>query len=304
MSSYQRPLRLPTSFPISGFARLGTKPRLCRSSWKALASTHPLMLPFTSLGRLSLLAFTYLLGTCLSSLWSPPSPFRPRALIPLFLAKVLLWLALTLSHLTITHSGQTALFLFLLPKAALEYLPTALSVAFSSLFPFQQTQYAQNFPLKPAPFSKLFAGLGSTSKSAISLLFFSYLTLALFSPPCPLLHLSFYLNLSVRSNSNCLFCPPVLSGYNGSSDTRFSRGTTGVMSWLDGERYSCPLQSFVIFLLLSLVSTLLFSRTGCVLSHLNSSNRRPPRFPSRNLSFLVPFTMFPLIYAAKNIAYR
>ena len=45
--SYERALRFPTSFPISGLARLGVKPRLCRSSWRAFASTHPLMLPFT-----------------------------------------------------------------------------------------------------------------------------------------------------------------------------------------------------------------------------------------------------------------
>ena len=32
LSSYERALRLPTSFPISGLARLGVKPRLCRSS--------------------------------------------------------------------------------------------------------------------------------------------------------------------------------------------------------------------------------------------------------------------------------
>ena len=44
---YERALRLPTSFPISGLARLGVKPRLCRSSWRVFASTHPLMLPST-----------------------------------------------------------------------------------------------------------------------------------------------------------------------------------------------------------------------------------------------------------------
>ena len=44
----ERNLCLPTSFPISGLARLGVKPRLCRSSWRAFASTHPLMLPSTS----------------------------------------------------------------------------------------------------------------------------------------------------------------------------------------------------------------------------------------------------------------
>ena len=48
LSSLKWALRLPTSFPISGLARLGVKPRLCRSSWKAFASTHPLMFPSTS----------------------------------------------------------------------------------------------------------------------------------------------------------------------------------------------------------------------------------------------------------------
>ena len=45
--SYERALRLPTSFPISGLVTLGVKPRLCRSSWRAFAFTHPLMLPHT-----------------------------------------------------------------------------------------------------------------------------------------------------------------------------------------------------------------------------------------------------------------
>ena len=50
------------------------------------------------------------------------------------------------------------------------FLPTDLSVALRPLFPFQQAHYVQVFPLKPAPFCTLFAGLGSTNKSAISLL--------------------------------------------------------------------------------------------------------------------------------------
>ena len=45
--SYERALRLPTSFSISGLTRLEVKPRLCRSSWRAFASTHPLLLPST-----------------------------------------------------------------------------------------------------------------------------------------------------------------------------------------------------------------------------------------------------------------
>ena len=55
LSSCERALRLPTSFPISGLARLGVKPRLCRSSWRAFASTHPLIIPSTS-SREALLA--------------------------------------------------------------------------------------------------------------------------------------------------------------------------------------------------------------------------------------------------------
>ena len=71
------------------------------------------------------------------------------------------------------------LFLFLLTKAALAFLPTALFVALRPLFPFQQAQYTQVFALKHAPFCTLFARLGSTNKSAISFLFSYYLTLVL-----------------------------------------------------------------------------------------------------------------------------
>ena len=64
LSSYEWALCLPTSFLISGLARLGVKPRLCRSSWRAFASTHPLVLPSTS-PKEALLA-------CPPSPWNPP----------------------------------------------------------------------------------------------------------------------------------------------------------------------------------------------------------------------------------------
>ena len=64
--SHEPDLRLPTSFPISRLARLGVKPRLCRLSWRAFASTHQLMLPSTC-SREALLA-------CLPcSSWNLPS---------------------------------------------------------------------------------------------------------------------------------------------------------------------------------------------------------------------------------------
>ena len=138
------------------------------------------------LGRLLLHALPVLLGIFLRSRSSPPFPLHALALIPLFLAKVRLSPTLTLSPLMIWYSGQTALFLFLLARAAPAFLPTALSVALRPLFPFRQAQFAPVFPLKSAPFCPLFDGLGNTIKSAISLLFFSCLTLAL-SFPLPFL---------------------------------------------------------------------------------------------------------------------
>ena len=47
------------------------------------------------------------------------------------------------------------------------------SLSLKPLFLFQQAQNAQVFPLKPAPFCTLFAGLGNTNKSCNSLLLLS-----------------------------------------------------------------------------------------------------------------------------------
>ena len=70
------------------------------------------------------------------------------------------------------------------------------------------------------------------------------------------------------------------------------------MSWQDKERYSRPLQSLVV----SLVSTLFFSRTEGVLSYLNSSTCRFPGFLPRNLCCLVTLAVFSLVFAAIDAA--
>ena len=59
------------------------------------------------------------------------------------------------------------------------------------------------------------------------------------------------------------------------------------MNWPGGVRYSCSLQSLVIFFFLPHLSTLLFSRTGGVLFHLDSSTHKFPGFPLKNLYSLV-----------------
>ena len=72
------------------------------------------------------------------------------------------------------------------------------------------------------------------------------------------------------------------------------------MSWPDGERYLRPLQSLVVSLLVSLVSTLVFSRTGGVLFHRDLLTHRFPRFSPRNLCFLITFAVFSLVLAATD----
>ena len=148
------------------------------------------------LGKLFLLALPFILGTCF--------PLYAPALTSFSLTKERLSPTLTLSSLMIWYSGQTALFLFLLARAALAYLPTALSVALRPLFRFQQAQYVQVFLLKPAPFCTLFAGLGSTNKPATSLLLLSdsCSVLATLSSPPPI-YLSQTLWQELSSVSSC-----------------------------------------------------------------------------------------------------
>ena len=141
LSSFEQALCLPTSFSSSGLARLGVKPRLCRPSWKAFASTHPLILPSTS-PRKALFACPpsppwNLLSFTVESTHSSPCSRSD----PLSLDKERLSLTLILFPLTMWCSRQTALFFFLLAKAGLAYLPIAVFVALRPLSPFRQAQY-------------------------------------------------------------------------------------------------------------------------------------------------------------------
>ena len=164
------------------------------------------------LGRLLLLALPVLLGICLPSRSSPPFPLHAFAPIPLTLAKVRLLPILTLSPLMTWYSGQTALFLFLLARAAPAFLPTALSVALRPLFPFRQAQYVPVFPLKPAPFMHALCWSRQHHKvchfSSLFLLSDSRSVLATLSSPPPFLlsqtlwqiwqKLSFFSSCSIR----------------------------------------------------------------------------------------------------------
>ena len=71
LSSYERALRLPTSFTISGLARLRVKLKLSKSSWRAFALT-----PYTSF------YFSYGGSCCVPSLSSLESSFLHRGVHP------------------------------------------------------------------------------------------------------------------------------------------------------------------------------------------------------------------------------
>ena len=301
--SYERALRLPTSFPISGLARLGVKPRLCRSSWRALASTHPLMLPSTC-SREALLA-------------CPP---RPPWNLPSFTVESTLSSPCSRSDPLHSRQGAALAHLDSLPphdlvlwtdgsvpvpfgKGGSGVLANCSLCGTEATLSFSAGPVCSSFSAEACAILHALCWSRQHHKSAIFLLFFSCLTLALSSPPCPLLHLSCYLKLCGRSGRNCLLSPPVLSGYNGSPDTRFSRGTTQLMSWPDGERCLRPPQSLVVSLLLPLVSTLVFSWTGGVLSLQSILTHRFPQFSLRNLCSLVMLAVSSLVFAAMDTAF-
>ena len=122
---------------------------------------------------------------------------------------------------------------------------------------------------------------------------------------CPFLGISFYLKLSGTYTKNSLFSPPLLSGYNenGSPVTHFFQKMTSPISWLGEMRSSCHTLLHVVPLLLLIVSTLFFSQTGGVLSHLTTSTYWSPRCPLRSLCFLATFVAFSLVFTASDKAF-
>ena len=253
---------------------------LCTSSREALLAC-PSLSPWNSLSF-----------TVESTLSSPCSRSNP-----LYFAKVRLLPTLTLSpppHALVLWTDSSVPFPF--GKSSFGVLAICSLCGTEVTLFFRRAQYVQVFPLKPAPLCWSRQHQQVCHFSSFLLLSDSRFVLtALFFP--------FYLKLCGRSGRNCLLSPPVLSDYNGSPDTCFSRGTTRLMSWPDGVRYLRPPQSLVVSLLLSLVSSLVFSRTGGVLSHQNSLTHRFPRFPPRNLCSLVMLAVFSLVFAALDTAF-
>ena len=154
-------------------------------------------------GRLFLLALPVHHGICLRSGWTPLFPLHDLALIPLSHAKVRLSPTLALFPLMIWYSGQTALFLFLLARAAPAYLPTALCGTEATLF-FSAGPVCSSFSaggcaiLHALWWSRQhqqvcrFSSFLSDSRSVLA---------TLSSPPSFLLSQTFYLTVSLLSQT-------------------------------------------------------------------------------------------------------
>ena len=264
------PASRPDSFHSFVLWTSSLSPRLCRSSRRAFASTYLLMFPSTSLREA-------LLACLLFPPWNLPS----------FIVESILTSTCSRSDLPLSRQGAALAHLDSLPPHDL-VLWTDGSVP----FPVGKGSYGvlANCSLcgtEATLFFSVDTVCSSFSAEACAILHalcwsWQRQQVCHFSSPpiwlslCPLLHLSSYLKLCGRSGRKCLLSPPVLSDYNGSLNTHFSRGTTWLMSWPDGERYLRPPQSLVVSLLLSLVSNLLFSWARGVLSHLNSLTDRFP----------------------------
>ena len=270
--SYERALRLPTFFPISGLARLGVKPSLCRSSWRAFASTHPLMLPSTCC-REALLAcppfppWNLPSFTVESTLSTPCPRFDP----PLFRQGA------ALAHLDSLPSHDLVLWTdgsvpFCFGKGGSGVFANCSLCGTEATLSFSAGPVCSSFCAEACAILHALCWSRQHHQvchfSSLLLLSDSRSVLAtLSSPPSFLLFQTLWqIWQELSSLSSCSIRLQWVPGH---------RGTTRLTSLPDGERCLRPPQSLEVSLLLSVVSTLVFSRTGGVLSFPNILTQVP-----------------------------
>ena len=276
-------------FPISGM------------DWNQDSADRPgeLLRPLTRscflllvLGRLLLLALPFLLRICLPSRWSPPF----HSMLPL-LSSPLSRQGAALAHLDSLPPHDLALWTdgsFPFGKGGSGVLAICSLCGAEATLSFSAGPVCSSFSAEACAILHALCW----SRQHQQVCHFSSPTIWLSF--CPLLHFSHDLKLCGRSCRNCLLSPSVLSDYNGSPDTRLSRGTTWLMSWPDGVRYLRPLQSLVVSLslLTSRIHSCLFSDWRRTVS----SKFFDTQVPSISTEELV-LAVSSLVYAATDTAF-
>ena len=193
------------------------------------------------LGSLSLLALHHLLGTWLSSLWSPP-------------------LSLHAPDLVLWRDDSVP---FPLGKGGSGVLANCSLCGTEATLSFSAGPVCSSFSAEACTIVHALCWFWQHQQVCHFSSFLLYLTRTVLATLSSLS--SFLLRQSlwqIWQELSSLFLS-VLSGYNGFPDTRSSRGTTQLMSWPNRERYSPSLRSLVVSLLLYLISTFLGLEAYC-----------------------------------------
>ena len=196
------------------------------------------------------------------------------------------------------------LFLFFSTTAAPMFLPTAYFVELKPHFLFGRHSVLKLFCWSPRILQALrwsrqhhqnyqFSSLLLTWDSSSALATFSCFT--------------FFFNLihsGISGRKYLFFAPsPLLSGYNGFPVIYSCRKMTQKMNWSGKVHCSSHSLSHVVSLLLTLVSTLWFSRTRGALSYQSFMTQMPTQHLLRELCSLVTLSVFYLVFAAIETAF-
>ena len=251
------------------------------------------------LDRLFLFALPFLIGICLPLPWIPPFPIHAPAMISLSLAKMKLWLTMTLSALTIWCFGMMALFFFGKGSCSVlancSFCGTEATLSFSA-GPVYSSFSAEACAILQALFwSRQHQQVCHFSSFLLLSDYCSVLT-TLHSPPSFLLSQTLWqIRQELFSLSSRFMTLHWVLGHsflpvNDVADKLARRGALLALSAIPCS--TSPL--------ISRIHSSLFSNWRRTISSLT---QRFPRFPPRNLCSLITLAVFSFVYAATDTAF-